>query len=305
MGQDQSQPSTRRYGWMRDLPDHRDFTKSYRTEEDATFFNKVDLTDHCPPVFDQGHLGSCTANAISNAYLYDELKQDNASEFIPSRLFIYYNERRLQNTIDQDSGSSVRIGMKTINAQGVCAEDEWPYDINEFTVEPAEECYDFAKTHHSVKYYSVNQTEEDLKAALTHNYPVVFGFSVYSSLETDDVSKTGKVPMPSKDDSLLGGHCVLLVGYNDETKEFKFMNSWGKDWGENGYGYFPYKYLLNKKLASDFWTVEKVTNPPASAPAPPVSPIPPPTPPPPESPIPPLSPSSVVPENSSEDTKST
>lgn len=261
MGQDQSQPSTRRYGWVRDLPDHRDLSITYRTPEDSTFFNKVDLTDQCPPVFDQGHLGSCTANAISNAYLYDELKQNNKSEFIPSRLFIYYNERKLQGTVDQDSGSSVRTGMKTINTQGVCTEDEWPYDINEFTVEPAKECYDFAKTHHSVKYHRVQQTAEELKAALTHNYPVVFGFSVYSSMETEDVAKTGKVPFPTKDDSLLGGHCVLLVGYNDDTKEFKFMNSWGKEWGENGYGYLPYKYILNQNLASDFWTVTKVTDP--------------------------------------------
>lgn len=259
MGQDQSTSSGRRYGWVRDLPDFRDTLKSYRTEEDTSLFNKVDLTDHCPPVFDQGNLGSCTANAISNAYLYDEIKQNNASEFVPSRLFIYYNERKLQNSTEQDSGSSVRTGMKTINKTGVCTEDEWPYDVSEFTVEPAEECYDFAKTHRSIKYYRVQQTAEELKLALTHNYPVVFGFSVFSSMESEDVEKTGKVPFPSKSDSHVGGHCVLLVGYDDDTKEFKFMNSWGKDWGENGYGYLPYKYVLNSNLASDFWTVEKVS----------------------------------------------
>ena len=146
--------SYNKYGWKKDQPDHRDkyhfFEDSEKIPQPGGTTNKeeevVDLRDNCPPVYNQGSLGSSTANAISAAFEYDQLKQKLAN-FTPSRLFIYYNERVRAGHIDEDSGTEIREGMKSINSQGVCTEEDWPYDINEFTIEPTEECYQNAKKH--------------------------------------------------------------------------------------------------------------------------------------------------------------
>jgi C1A family cysteine protease len=101
----------------------------------------VDLRDHMPEVYDQGHLGSCTANAIGGAYEYDQIKQKELEPFTPSRLFIYYNERDVEGTVEEDSGAMIRDGMKVINKIGVVPEPMWPYDIEKFKEKPSEKCY--------------------------------------------------------------------------------------------------------------------------------------------------------------------
>lgn len=248
----------KKYGWKRDLPDKRDhnFEINYllSVEKEVT---SIDLREKCPPVYNQGELGSCTANAIACAIQFDEMKQ-NLENNIPSRLFIYYNERDIEGNIDRDTGASLRDGVKCINNIGYCNETQWPYDITKFTEKPSQECYDYARKHKSLSYKRVQQDETHIKSVLNMGFPIVFGISVYESFESENVAKTGIVPLPEKSERMLGGHAIVLVGYDKEKRLFTFRNSWGEDWGDKGYGYLPFEYVCDKDLASDFWVVTKV-----------------------------------------------
>lgn len=259
MGNNSSR-NIRAYGWTRDKPDERDLESLFAFHKSHVNISSVDMREKSPPVYDQGNLGSCTANGIGFCYQYDEMKQDNYNNFVPSRLFIYYNEREKEGTVKTDSGASVRDGIKCINILGVCDETLWPYDIAKFTVKPSQICYDEGKKAHAVKYHRVKHTLEQLKLALVHGYPVVFGFDVYESFESEEVAKTGIMPYPKPTEKMLGGHCVALVGYDDSKEMFIVRNSWGSEWGDKGYFYMPYSYATSKH-ASDFWTVTSVTDP--------------------------------------------
>lgn len=246
----------RKYEWKRDRFDHRDLVHRFA----STDLKILDLsTDGPQEIYDQGGLGSCTANAIAFAFEFDEYKQKlQNNKFTPSRLFIYYNERNMEGNVSTDSGAEIRDGIKSINKIGVCPETMWPYDISKFTEKPKKVCYNVAKHHKSIQYKRVIQNMSQIKAALSNGYPIVFGFLVYESFESEKTATTGIVQMPKKDERLLGGHAVSLVGFNDNTKMFKVRNSWSNKWGDNGYCYFPYDYIKNPNLCSDFWTVEKI-----------------------------------------------
>ncbi len=251
----------KKYGWKIDSLDKRDhfYTPlAYLGKKGYNDKDGVDLRKQCPGVYNQLELGSCTANAIAAAYEFDEIKQNENNIFVPSRLFIYYNERNMENTVSTDSGASIRDGIKSINRYGVCTEQLWPYDISNFTNKPSDECYTEAKKHISVSYKRISQDLLDLKACLEEGFPFVFGFVVYESFETEDVAKTGMMTMPEKTDNPLGGHAVMAVGYDDSKKVFIVRNSWGSEWGDKGYFYMPYKYITDIDLCSDFWTVRKV-----------------------------------------------
>ena len=129
-----------RYGWIPDLPDHRDFFYAAPIPTLRALPTSIDLSPQCPPVYDQGQLGSCTGNAIAGAIHFDRLKQNIQPDFIPSRLFIYYNERDMEGTVGTDSGGQIRDGIKSVAAQGVCPEDppppDWSYDISQFAAKP-------------------------------------------------------------------------------------------------------------------------------------------------------------------------
>ena len=243
------------YGWSPDLPDHRD--QLYDHDTAINPIKKVDLRNQCPPVYNQYDLGSCTANSIGALYEFCQKKQ-GLKDFTPSRLFIYYNERALEGTIKQDAGAQIRNGFKCIAKQGVCLETTWPYIISKFTKKPTTTCYTEALHHQAISYKSVSQTEIALKACLNEGYPVSFGFTVYESFESQAVADSGVMPMPAKSEKSLGGHAVLLVGYDDGSRHWLVRNSWGSDWGDGGYFYMPYEYLLNPNLACDFWTLRLV-----------------------------------------------
>jgi C1A family cysteine protease len=243
-----------RYGWAPDKYDVRD-TRLYFTNHQSD--DNVDLRSKCPDVYDQGNLGSCTAQAICFAYEFNQMKQNEPDPFIPSRLFLYYNERKMEDTTTTDSGAQIRDGMHCIS-KGVCKESDWPYLIPNFAVKPPYSLYQKALHHRSIKYQRLDQQEHQIKVALTNGYPVVFGIRVYESFESIDVYKTGIVPYPKKGEDNLGGHAIALVGYDDDKKHFIFRNSWGASWGDKGYGYIPYKYVLDENLASDFWIIEHV-----------------------------------------------
>lgn len=249
-----------RYGWLPDLPDQRDYAYAAPRPVLAKLPAKADLRKYCPKVYDQGHLGSCTANAIGAAFEFELMKQSAISIFTPSRLFIYYNERVMENSVSNDSGGMIRDGIKSINQQGVCPEKMWAYNIEMFTKKPPVKCYKDAKKHQSLLYQRVNRQLEQMQSCLAEGYPFVFGFTVYEAFESAAVAKSGKLDMPKPSESQCGGHAVLAVGYDNNSKRFIVRNSWSDNWGQKGYFTMPYDYLLNENLSDDFWSIRLVEN---------------------------------------------
>ena len=250
--------SNSRYGWVPDLPDHRDHMFAAPVAIQKSLPPKVDLRPSCPPVLDQGQLGSCTANAIGNAHRFDQMKQGAPKTFMPSRLFIYYNERAMEGTVGSDSGAQIRDGIKSIAQLGVCDEKDWPYTITKFKNKPSAALYKKALKYQALTYRRLTQNATQMKSCLASGYPFVFGFTVYESFESQAVAKSGVVPMPGAKESTLGGHAVLAVGYDDTAQRFTVMNSWSTSWGKKGFFTIPYAYLTDTGLASDFWTVSTV-----------------------------------------------
>jgi C1A family cysteine protease len=247
------------YGWAPDLPDHRDHMYAAPAPIVTKLPPKKDLSAGFPIVYDQGSLGSCTGNAISGAFEFDRLKQGiGAKTWIPSRLFIYYNERAMEGTIDSDAGAQIRDGIKSISKQGVCAETTWPYAIDKFRVKPSKSAYTEAKRNQALSYSRVTRAITQMKGCIASGYPFVFGFTVYDSFESKQVAKTGVVDLPAQSESVVGGHAVVACGYDDSKQRFLVRNSWGTEWGMKGYFTMPYAYLLDENLADDFWTIRLV-----------------------------------------------
>lgn len=241
------------YGWLPDLPDHRDLLYSAIAPRVRKLPRKIDLQANCSPVEDQGQLGSCTANSLVGALEFLENK-DGTSFVDLSRLFIYYNERVIEGTIDQDSGAFIRDGIKSLAKQGVCPESDWPYKIATFRKRPSVSCYRTAKKHRIISYHRIN-TVDEMRSCLTDGFPFVFGFTVYESFESQKVAKSGVVDLPAAKEKVVGGHAVMGVGYDDSKKRFLIRNSWGADWGKKGYFTIPYTYLSDRNLSDDFWTI--------------------------------------------------
>jgi C1A family cysteine protease len=239
-----------KYGWVPDLPDQRDFMYAAPAPFQQNIPPSVDLSGKCPPVYDQGQLGSCTANAIAAAIEFDQKKR-----FVPSRLFIYYNERVIEGTVASDSGAQIRDGIKSVATQGAPPETVWPYDIAKFSVTPPPVAYTDAKADMVTLYQRLIQDLNTMRGCLASGFPFVFGFTVYSSFESAAVAKSGIVPMPASGEQSVGGHAVMAVGYSDASRQFLVRNSWGPGWGLKGYFKIPYAYLTETNLASDFWTI--------------------------------------------------
>jgi C1A family cysteine protease len=258
----------RGYGWRPQLPDARDTL--YAAKLTGPLPSECDLRPSMPPVYDQGQLGSCTGNAIAGAMEYERGRQ-GLSDFIPSRLFVYYNERALEGTVSSDSGAVIRDGIKVVNSNGVCPETLWPYDIGMFAVKPPKHCFVAAATDKAVQYEAI-QTLGDLKDAIASNLSVVFGFTVYQSFESQAVAHSGVLPMPKPGEATVGGHAVVAVGYSDGENQVIVRNSWGASWGDHGYFYMPYQYMTGSKassdsspingthLANDFWAIQMVSS---------------------------------------------
>lgn len=249
-----------RYGWRRDHLDQRDVKMLDLHVLSAgplpPAFN-VKMVSELPPVYDQGELGSCTANAIAAAKDFQRHKQGRPF-MNPSRLFIYYGERVLEGDPLSDNGAEIRDGMKVVSAQGCPMESVWPYYPSMFAHQPPPTIYQDALKFKTLRYTSVPQQLEHLKTALAAwKVPVVFGFSVFEAFESDQVAASGIVPMPDSSDTPIGGHAVCLVGYDDAIKRFTVRNSWGESWGQKGYFTMPYDYVLSASLASDFWTLNE------------------------------------------------
>jgi C1A family cysteine protease len=244
------------YGWVPDRPDQRDKLYAAIAAPPKKLPARVDLSAQCSAVEDQGQLGSCTANALVGNLEFLERKAGHDVTDL-SRLLIYYNERAMEGTVGEDAGAMIRDGVKSLVKLGVCTEKKWPYRIARFTVKPSSACYKDAVNRQITSYHRI-LTLQQMKQCLAEGYPFVFGFSVYQSFESATVARTGKVELPKADETMVGGHAVCAVGYDEAARRFLVRNSWGAGWGMKGYFTMPYDYLANNNLADDFWTVRAV-----------------------------------------------
>jgi C1A family cysteine protease len=254
---------TRVYKRKKKTADSRDHVyHGHLTFGAAAIPASVNLTAHCSPVKDQGQLGSCTANATAGALEYEENIQTgtNVAQAL-SRLFLYYNERDLEGDVDQDAGGEIRDVVKVAAKFGAPLESTWPYsdDTEHFKVKPTVESYAEGLNHKALQYQAVPQTLEAFQHVLAvFNRPIIVGIQIFDAFESDEVARTGFVPMPTQYENCLGGHAVLVVGYDNAKQCFLVRNSWGDQWGDPanpGCFWLPYQYMLNPELADDFWVI--------------------------------------------------
>jgi len=261
---------TPKYNWRPDKPDARDHIFEQLNTIPPTLPTSIDLRPHCPPIVDQGQIGSCTGNAIASIVEYYD-NTHNKAGVIVSRLFIYYQERVYEGTTYYDAGAYIRDGIKACNQYGAPLETVWPYLANKVTTRPSTAAYTDAAKRKVGSYQRITTQAAGIKASLNAGYPVVIGFTVYASFETGtwwQPTGTGQMPYPNVNtEQILGGHAVAIVGYNDAmtgpagTGYFIVRNSWGTGWGKSGYFYMPYSVINNANMSSDFWAVTQVANP--------------------------------------------
>lgn len=256
--------SIRKYGFKKSVPDVNDrkYSEHKKFSIGAPLPTSFDLRSNMPPVYDQGDLGSCTANATCAAVEYD-MKVQNEVVALLSRLFLYFVERKIDGDISQDGGSTLRTAITAVNQYGICNDNLWTYDPSKFALEPPVSAYNEAKLHKGVKSFSLAQNLYELQHCLAvFQRPFVFGFQVYQAFESQEVADNGIMPMPHPRESNLGGHAVCAVKY--EPGYFIIRNSWGENWGLPGGGLnaghfkMPEAFILNPEYCSDFWCVQQI-----------------------------------------------
>jgi C1A family cysteine protease len=253
----------RKLTYMKSEPTH-----NFSIMEKVTLTEKLptsySLLKYLPPVIEQGNLGSCTGCALASsvkilANIYNlKIKNKNLSP-----LFIYYCEREILGTINIDSGSSISAGITSLQQIGVCNEIFHPYNISKFKLRPHKKAYDNAKTYQIDEVIKVPYDLNTIKSILLTR-PIVIGINVYKSfILNKNVDITGNIPYPnleSSEEELLGGHAMYLFGYNENNKTFLVRNSWGIDWGNEGSGTIPEKYIINEDLNLEMWACVSFKN---------------------------------------------
>jgi len=248
------------FGYIPDKPDERDY--KFNIPSLSSYPALVDLRSLLQPIKNQGNLGACTAFATTAMVEYVRAKQ-LLIKWDASPLFTYYSTRKIENTINEDSGAYVRDALKSAANDGVAKESTWPYVIENFTINPPTSAWDEAQQHQALVYYRLNQTKEDIISCLADGYPFAFGVKLYQSFVD---TQTGflvynTVPIPNvSTEKLLGGHCMLAVGYLSGSQgdvTITTRNSWGSWVGLDGYHNIPLEYFLNTSLCMDLWTIRQ------------------------------------------------
>lgn len=243
--------SLHRYDAIPSLPDHRDLlfvaTLGAKVPDAATI-------PSVPPIKDQGQEGSCTGFSLSSAR---EALLGAAQHVALAPAFIYYEERRIEHTTDQDNGAMIRDGLKVLHKEGVCPEEAMPYTAGAYTTPPGPGAFDAAAGYTIASYHRCI-TLLSTQKALADGHPVVFGISVYDSFER--VGSDGIVPMPQPGEPLLGGHAILCVGYRKDSKApgggwFAMNNSWGTGAGKDGQFFIPFAYAVDRNYTFERWTL--------------------------------------------------
>ena len=214
------------------------------------------LRDKMPAIWQQGHIGSCSAHGTAAAYVTDLMRQ-GFPVYMPARLFIYYNGRALFGDTAADLGCSIRDVIKGVATWGAPDENLWPYS-SAVTHRPSDAAYAAGKQHLALSYAPVVQSMDAIKTAIFQGYPVVFGIMCYAaSFEHGAVQRTGMMEMPGLFDVPIAGHCICAIGWNSKNY-LEIRNSWGPHWGDNGYMWMPQAFVENPRLASDFWVIKSV-----------------------------------------------
>ena len=258
-----------KFGWIPDALDPRDYKFSASREALTAPPKSWDLSAQMPPVTDQGAIGACVFHAASNAHRYCQMRQ-GSKDFLPSRLAGYYWGREKEGTINQDSGSQIRTGVKVMADRGACPESMWPYDVRRFREKPPQNVETEALLHQAIVYERVQHHPDHIKAAIASGYPISFGFMVMPSF--DSIGSDGVMPMPGRFERPKGGHAVLMGGYDAAIGRAFIQNSWSTRWGKSGWFYMPYDFLFSDDYCSDFWIVREVEI--TDAPLPPPGPAP-------------------------------
>lgn len=247
-------------GWRPDTPDFRDrkYAAIKPKISPAKLPTSVSLRSGMPPIIDQEELGCCVGASIASALMYNRMKSKETPEFRPSMMYIYYNARLVEGTINEDAGAEIRTGIKVVNKYGFCSERNWPFVPAKYKQKPPAKAYLAGTLYKAAEYYRMDNSKiNDLKTCIASGYPFVFGYQTYESGEAAD-KNGGKYPMPKTTERSMGGHASVICGYDDSTKMFQIHNSWGTEVADKGYYYIPYDYITNTELSDDFWFIKKI-----------------------------------------------
>jgi len=241
-----------KWGWKKDPEDVRDIPYKAVSLKLPQIANVVYLIKS--PVKNQFDLGSCVFNGVVSEMESVMIQNDTIPPTVLSRLFAYWDYRNQYTNINEDTGAFPRDALKSIQKDGICLETSWPYNTDQWTTKPTDECWDEAKKYKIKSYHSII-TLDDMLQSVAEGWPFGCGIYVHKSFMSDEVARTGKVPMPAPGEEMLGGHFVYFWGYDRNKRVFHGQNSWGIEWGKKGTFTIPFDYLTNKNLADDCWTI--------------------------------------------------